>query len=521
MRKLTSGNKKVFISFTVIIVIIILLLIYELVEVLGIDKIEYEVSSGMLFYDVNYDPINIEENSKVYKKWDGRYYLKTSESEEKYSLGATGIGFNNRRIRLNLYGNFYKVNPDSSVEKYVGENIITDMGKNALYKMDDRKYLVVGKKIENETGSISTKNYLIIILDKSGNTLLLNNEINYRTINALQIITNDFKFDVANEKLLVKKDLEELEIDLKKIIGSSNEYVEKTMDENNVDENQVEEVVEEPEEEEKEEIENDDVVVQNGTIIKQEVQNINQTINNSDTTVNVDGAGGINGQITPSIGGTISGNESDKEVESSKDTKEEEPKNQTPIAKSVSLRSLTAGSTYADIEYYVTDPENKYQLVYAILESTTGESQTISLDKTKDKYRVTDLTPNTEYKLTMAYKEIVENNEVIDKIEDVMNVKTTNINAKLEVTRISSNRIFYNFKLDNNFVFDSAILKVYKDDEVVAEVPVDINSAITSNGWSSYIEKVTGYDTLTFKIESIMYEGKEINYNIETKVKSY
>lgn len=500
MRKLTSGNKKVFLTFTLIIVIIIIVLLFALYEVLEIGKTEYEVANGMIFYDVDYSPITIKENGIVYKKWDKQYYINLEQEKKIYKLGTTGIGYNPRRINLNIYGDLYKVNLDSTIEKYTGENIIKDLTKNSLYKLGDRRYLVVGNKIENDTGSISTKNYLIIIIDKSGNTLLLNNEINYKTINLMLIKTADFTLDVSNERLLVNKNNQEVQIDLKKIIGSSNEYIEKSSEELNeaeqeeTEEDIDEESVEQPEEENNGGNNGTQIVTENNseTIIDVNSSGVNseanKNTNNNSNTINNNTINDTNNLGGISSGTELPNNSIDKDNNKDKDndkndntTQEPEKiKNETPIEKNVSLRGLKSGSTYIDIEYNVLDTQNKYQLVYVELEASNGENQLISLDKNKVSYRVNNLIPNTEYKVTMGYKEIVENNEIEDKIEDIMYIKTQGVNSNIEITRITSNKIYFNFKMDNNYVFDSAKLCVYKDDELVEEIPVDISSSITA-----------------------------------------
>ena len=84
--------------------------------------------------------------------------------------------------------------------------------------------------------------------------------------------------------------------------------------------------------------------------------------------------------------------------------------NKTPLAKSVSLRGAIATSSYIDIEYAVQDPENKYQTVYAFIEAV-GYENMIALDKNATTYRLTDLEPNTEYKITLGYKQLTQTKE--------------------------------------------------------------------------------------------------------------
>ena len=76
MRRLTSGNKKVFTTFTIIIIGIIALLIWCLSLVLRIPKEEYLIEGDNFLYDENYNPIALEEDGKKQKKWTGNYYLK-------------------------------------------------------------------------------------------------------------------------------------------------------------------------------------------------------------------------------------------------------------------------------------------------------------------------------------------------------------------------------------------------------------------------------------------------------------
>ena len=117
----------------------------------------------------------------------------------------------------------FKVLLDGQVEKYSKDTTIKNTSEDAFYKIADREYLMISNSIKNESGSISTSKYLYIIIDKSGNTLLLNNEIYARTINPIVLSTSSYRFDIANEKLIVGNE----EINLKDIIGSTNEYVEK------------------------------------------------------------------------------------------------------------------------------------------------------------------------------------------------------------------------------------------------------------------------------------------------------
>ncbi len=82
--------------------------------------------------------------------------------------------------------------------------------------------MVVAPVITDENGTETFDSFLLVELDKNGNATLLNHEVQKRTLHAMTIVTNEYKFDIANEKLYWG----ESEIDLKKVGGSSNEYKE-------------------------------------------------------------------------------------------------------------------------------------------------------------------------------------------------------------------------------------------------------------------------------------------------------
>lgn len=490
MRALTAGNKKRFAIFALIIITIIILLIFGLRLALNHEVEEYKIESNVTLYDSEYEPFESEETGIITKKWDGNYYLTLDNSKETYKLNSKVVSFNETNSKITLYGDVFKVLLDGQVEKYSKDTEIKSSTDDALYKIADRQYLIISNSIRNETGSISTSKYLYIILDKSGNTLLLNNQIYAKTINPIVLSTNSYKFDIANEKLIVGND----EIDLKKIIGSSNEYIEK-------DDNDEEEQQDTQEQIQSNKDNSEDTVADSS--------NSNPNIGGSVT----NNQGGSTGTSSGTSVGDING---DGTVVGSGST------NKTPLSKSVSLRGAIATSSYIDIEYAVSDPENKYQTVYAFVEGSNYENM-IALDKNSTTYRVTDLEPNTEYKITLGYKEITEENEIIDNIEDVLSVRTTKINATLDITKVAtgSKKIYFNLKLDQNYSFDYAKVALYVDGVKENEIEVDIQEAVKTAGWSSLLKYETYGHEIALKVEGSLHDGSTISTNIQAKYRNY
>lgn len=490
MRSLAAGNKKRFAIFAIIIIIIIILLITCLRLALNHEVEEYRIESNVTLYDSEYEPLQPEEAGTITKKWDGNYYLTLDNTNETYKLNPEVVSYNGNNSQVTLYGDVFKVLLDGQVEKYSKDTTIRNTSEDAFYKIADRQYLMISNSIKNESGSISTSKYLYIIIDKSGNTLLLNNEIYARTINPIVLSTSSYRFDIANEKLIVGND----EIDLKKIIGSSNEYVEK--------------------DEEK------DIDWQNLIPDNQETTSSNNgsegTQNSDETTTNNQGGVQTGTNAGTSNGGSGSSAGGDTVINNNTET------NKTPLSKSVSLRGAIATSSYIDIEYAVSDPENRYQTVYAFIEAV-GYENTIALDKNTTTYRLTDLEPNTEYKITLGYKEITEDNEVVDNIEDVLSVRTTKINASIDITRVGtgSKKVYFNLKLDQNYAFDYAKIALYVDGVKESDMDVNLTQAVKTDGWSNVLTYENYGSEITVQLEGTSHDGSVVNTNIQAKYRNY
>lgn len=434
-------------------------------------------------------PIKTEEEATINKKWDGNYYLTLNNSKSTYKLNKKVVSFNEAKSKVTLYGEVFKVLFDGQVEKYVKDTEIKNNSGDQFYKIADRQYLLISDSIRNESGSISTSKYLYVIIDKSGNTLILNNQIYAKTINPIVLTTSSYKFDIANEKLIVGSN----EIDLKKIIGSSNEYEEKEPEEDtNEDKEDSKDKVEHEQNNNNNENQNSNIQNGEGTAVGNQNTQNNQN-NNSNSGSNVQG-GGITNSNT----------------------------NKTPLSKSVSLRGAIATSSYIDIEYAVQDPEHKYQTVYAFVEAV-GYENMIALDKNATTYRLTDLEPNTEYKITLGYKQITADNEIEDQIEDVLSVRTTRINAKLDITKVlaGKQKVYFNLKLDQNYAFDYAKVALYVDGMKESDLVVNLTEAVKQNGWSNVLTFENYGSEIVLQVEGTSHDGTPVSTNIQAKYRNY
>lgn len=515
MRKLSVGNKTNFALFAFIILLIIGVIVVCLTKVLNIDKTIYQINSGTFFYDKENDSIKLEDDATLQAKWDGNYYLKDLVTNEQYNMGATPIAYNTRTTQIDIYGKVYKIDIDGSVQEKIGVTNIKNYNEDSFYKLADRKYLIISNKIYNETETLNTKYYLLIIIDKAGNAFLLNNEIDSKVINPIKIKTSSFEFDVANEKIKYQ----EKEIDLKKVLGSTNLYQEKDDEQKIVSSDN----------------NTNDNVINNTT--NNNTTNNNTTNNNAtntiinvggNTTNNGNGTENNNGSNNNSNSNSNNGNNSSNDNvnngnenngnNSSDSNDSSQDENKTPLAKSVSLRGVTPTSSSLTVQYNVQDPESKYQTVYLLIDGDIGKN--IALDKSGNQYVIKDLSPNTEYTIKLMTREYDDEGESVETIEDIINVKTKEIETDLKITKITSSKIYYNLKLDSNYLFDSANLVLYVDGKKEGTQKVNINSSISSNGFSGSFKYKYG-SVILIRLEDAQYNDEYISTDISTKIKNY
>ena len=395
-----SKNRVLFAVF----ILVILLTVYGSREKNTME--EYKISLNSAIYDENYSYISLAKDAVLKKEWDKKYYLYPNDSNEKYSLGTETVFYDKSMNQVTIYGTVYQVYTNGDIQEKTSKTVIGNLSDFQFFKLNDRKYLIIGSNIGNE--NISTTKYLEVSIDKAGNALLLNNSINIKTINPLVLNIGDIKFDIANEKLING----ESEIDLKKINGSTNEYVEKEPEEENNDNNN------------------------SGS-------NNNNNNNNGGNNGNTGNNSSTNNSVVQDIidrlaqlSGMVSGT-----------------KNQTNLYKNVSLRSVNPRASYIDVAYSVVDPEDKYLSVYLALKDEDEDIMYYYLSKDSTEYRITGLKPNVQYDLTINYIAQGSNESIV---ADSIIVLTSIDPTEVRITKINGNVFTYNIKMYNEFEFGSA-----------------------------------------------------------------
>ncbi len=220
MRKLNSKNKLLILGLSIFTFLVLAVICVFIVIKIKDYNVRYVVSPVSYLYNKDKELITIKNDSYIKKDFIGNYYLV--DGKEKNPLGNKVVIYNSTSGEIKLLGTFYEVKENGETQKYTNENIFSALS-NKIFKISDRKYLLTGKVIKSDDDLLNAENYLLVDLDKVGNSYVYNNVIGYKSFGVLNLKLDNFTFKTNEEKLLY----DDNEYDLAKISGSTNEYFEK------------------------------------------------------------------------------------------------------------------------------------------------------------------------------------------------------------------------------------------------------------------------------------------------------
>ena len=467
-RKYDLRNKKNFVIIMLIAVAVLGVFSLFIYKYNHVSKIEYIIDMGSIIQDDSKNYINIDEDAKLKIRWNDNYYLIYQGN--KINLGKRVIVFNTITGGMKLYGKFYEIDADGKITETSDETVLNNTTSNKFYKLYDRKYLLIDRQIVSDDKTVGASNYLLVELDKMGNAKLSNNKLNLKTISPTILITTEYSFDIANEKLKYNN----LNIDLKKIIGSTNQYV--------------------PLED----------------VNSSSSDNGNGTNNTGNTGTNGNGIG--KGFVNGGTGNVINNNNTG-EVSDIGEIKDK--------TKMTSVIRTQEGLSQIDVDYVIYDPYSEYKSVYA--EVIKDDNIDVIYLSRNDTHVVFDgLLPNTKYKINFIYTvEDNESGEIIPTTFDSLNLSTRMPEYNISVYRVSSvdNSLTYRVYLQDgypiNMVNVSLSFKYRLRDEETGEISL-VDGKIAGNvqviNSYKYIDGVidlSGYDVdknyiLTLNVDNVI-----------------
>lgn len=491
MRKYDKKNKMYFIMVLVLSIILIIIFSFFLNKVITNAKLNYEINAGSIMYDKDKNLFRIDEDATLKKKWNDTYFL--TYKDDLINLGLNAIIYNPAKSQMNLYGRFYEIAKDYEDKVIIHDDeTLVNVNDSKFYKIADRKYLLVDKTIKGQNNEVNATNYLIVELDTQGNALLYNNNINLKTFKETTLVTSTYSFIIAEEKLIIGNE----EIDLKKIIGSTNKYI------------KAEE-------------------------IEQQQNNNNQSNNNNNTNNNIIPNRSATKNYNSADGIDISDDEDDTENQTNNNQTDntnnndnnndnsgnsgEQTDNKDNIikaTKTTSIIGVTADVGFITVDYVIYDPLEEYESVFAEIYDADNNLVAVNyFDKTNNKLIIPGLRANVVYNLVFKYSYYDQNNRV-EREFDRSSVLMSSPNLSVKITKVTSNRIYYTVNLDKDYKLDS--------------LKVNLNSGSTSltntitNPANSTVEGYFEYDKLgnqvNIYLSNVIYKGYTINTNASYKI---
>ena len=421
-RKYDIRNKRNFVIILILAIFIIGIFSLFIYKYKHAEKIEYKIKIGSVVQDSSKNYINVEEDALLKVRWNGNYYLVYKK--EKIGLSKKVIVYDTITGEIRLYGKFYEIEANGKIVENIGETKLANSGNVKFYKLDDREYLLVDKQITSTDSSIDANGYLLVELDRMGNAKLSNYSLNLKTINPTTLRTSLYSFDIANEILKYNT----LEIDLKKIIGSSNQY-----------------------KEEKKKTDKDN-------------ENGNGGIGNGDMATNNTVVANGAGNNATGVNNTTQGDEVTIE-EIRRDTK------------TTSIIRTDYGLNQIDIDYVIYDPYDEYKSVYAEISSENEEVskiKKIEMSKIDTHLSFTDLIPDTRYNIEFYY--LTKDSDIPTLFEKFKAItKKPQYAVQIYKVNYINNRLEYKVYLQSNYKINSVNVSLsfdgmYKNGNTLSDV---------------------------------------------------
>ncbi len=468
MRRLTRKAMISFNIFAAAVLLMVALFVVVIVSVTQANAAAFLIPAGSTVFDKSDYAITTSVDGKITQSADDNYLLSLTNGGGEYNLGSSVVTYQQSSGNVRLYGNAYQVFGDGSVNKLSGETRIDDLSTPSFYKLADRKYVLIGSAIQSSDQLFQASNFLYVIIDKNGNAQLLNDLINLKTVEPMTLLCGDVSFNVAEERLM----LVDNEIDLTRILGTSNEYSPETdqPNENNVDEN-------------------GEIIIRGGK--------------------GGDGGSGGSGG-TGGTGGT--GGKGGTGVAPA----DQEEEYDFTLNNVLSLRGVKTTANTVEVNYLINDPTGEFAMAFlrvrSFIDDGTGTAfdQKIGLNASATKQTVTGLSPGTQYVISIGYRPLSASDTDPDRITDSVKVATRSITAGIAVTRLSKDEVTFKLLMDGSFKIDSGEIALYADNTEQSRIAIDTAAACSAGGWTSSLAYRGGVN-LELRLENIVFDGKPVS----------
>lgn len=464
-RKLGPKNSVLFVFMAILFVGIIGVFAYFISYQLKKANHTYNIANGGILFDYKNNYIELKNGGVLTRGFDKNYYISYTDEESnsyKEKLGKDAVVFKEGDYKLYFYGTAYMIASNGEVEKVTEQTEIVKSASPFFFKISDRKYMFVDKKLQTSDGSIKTTDYLIVEIDKQGNATFINFENNVKTIKPLILKGTQYDFDIANEKLIIGEDKE---VDLKTVIGSSNLY-----------------------EEEEEDV---------SETVDTELGYYDEYFNAIKNSFN-------------NLSSSMSGMNENIQIEMNKEEA------YLDLTRWTTLKNVSSDVNSIKINYAVFDPNNEYSEIFVSIKN--GDEVTkYQLSKSNDTYTITNLIPDHAYEISYGYKVVkAVGDDTIETITDSLKVKTKGINYKVKITKITSSGIHYKVIFNNNYIPSSCEVTLYNNDNIIGTRTIT-EAEIKNGTFQGYFDAASLEYLVILKLHQVVYAGSNISYETYAK----
>lgn len=464
MRKLNTKNKAYIIALSLLVFIVLLAIIFFIVYKVKDLNIKYNIPEGSVTYTSKKELVKVTENTYAKKSFIGNYYMLVDD--KKVTLGNASVIYDTKNENLLMLGTYFEIKDNGEVDKLKGQTQITGISTSRIFKIGDRRYLIVSPAIVSSDGSLNAKSYLLIDIDKKGNAYLYNHENNIKSFNELELITPDFTFKV-NEEMLIR---DEEQIDLSKINGSTNEY--------------------KPTEKEPGEGE-------------------------GDGTGDGDGSGDGEGSGTGSGSGESLFPPGNTNPVIITDTVTEEKY----VQRKTTIIGLEPTASSVKINYIVFDPMDEFKNLYVVVRTLGEEDKTYNMDLSLTSHLIEGLKASKKYQFDFYYTYEDSDNNEQNVLFDSLVCTTKSINSHITLEKTTQNSVRYTLKIDDGYKLDSAKVKLYIDGTFAGESEINPIEAASKVGYTGEINFTEIGQFAVLELTDCIYNGAPIDIGASYKYK--
>ena len=409
----------------------------------------YTVGEGTVVYDKDNIPVELGSAAAIQKKWTGDYWMSAGDGSGS-SLGEHTISYDGNSVTI--YGGGYQIETGGTLTRLDEVTNLAERNETGLYKLADRKYLIVAPEIREKNDTFQTEPYLYLVIDTIGNAQILSPEVNLRCTAPTVLETDEFTFDIANETLTAGEE----SLDLTLVMGTTNTF--NSAEYKTADTPKNPEVI--------------DLTIRGGNGGMGGMGGIGGRGGNGGAggIGGIGGAGGIGG--TGGIGGQ--GGQGGKGGQGG-DGGNAGLGETTDTVKSIRLTGAAASTTSIDVTYSILDPYGQYGIIQLTLHELDKDGnvvgqphKSVSLDLFDNGYTFRNLKPNTRYRVELKTIYTDEDEELIEEVADVMNITTRLVNTKLGIKKVNTTALIATVKVDRGIEDEFAYLHLfgYSDGEL-------------------------------------------------------